>query len=84
MNGTVVPEPTPVSNSPHPYTVMQAPVRVYPLPTVNVDVEDADSALPMTMELEAGVNEPTETLVDPADEPPVDVDGPVVVIPVSS
>jgi len=83
-NGTVVAEPTPVLDSPHPNTVVHAPERVKPLPAVKVEPPEDDSELPMTMELEAGVNEVTELVVVPVDEEPVDVEAPAVVTPVSS
>jgi hypothetical protein len=54
---------------------------VYPVPAVKAEVLEEVSALPMTMELEAGVKDVTATAVEPALEPPVDVLGLVVVTP---
>jgi hypothetical protein len=84
VKGTVVPEPTPVWDSPQPNAPLQAPERVKPLPAVNVELPDADSELPMTMELEAGVNELTELVVVPVDEYQVEVEGLAVETPTSS
>jgi len=84
VNWTVVAVPTPVSDSPHPYTVVQAPEREYPVPAVNVELDEAVSELPMTIELVAGVNEVTEVVEDPVDENPVEDCGPDVVTPASS
>jgi hypothetical protein len=46
-----------------------------------VYVAEAVSAFPITIELEAGVNEVTAAVVEPAEELPVDVWKPVVVAP---
>ncbi len=44
----------------------------------------AVSALPMTIELVLGVNDVTEGVVEPAEELPVDVEGPAVATPYNS
>jgi len=51
---------------------------------VNVELEEADSELPMTIELVAGVNEVTDVVDEPPDDDPVDEDGLDVVTPASS
>jgi hypothetical protein len=73
---------TPVSDSAHPWTELQVPVRPYPEPAVNVVV--APSVRAMTTELNPGVNEVTDAVVEPAEELPVDVFMPVVEYPFSS
>ena len=83
VDGTVVADPSPVSYSPHPSTVVQVPDRVNPLPTVNVVELDAVSTIPTTKEFEAGVNEETLAEVEPVLELPVeegtlDVEYPVI------
>ena len=53
---------------------------VYPVPTVYCVALDAVSTFPITKELDAGVNEVTEAVAEPA-LLPVDVCKPAVVAP---
>ena len=72
VKGTVVAEPTPVWYSPHPYTELHVPARVYPAPAVREPRGGAVSEFPITSELVAGVNDVTEEVVEPAEELPVE------------
>ena len=51
---------------------------VYPDPIVYCVELEAVSKFPITIEVETGVKEETEGVVDPAEELPVEVDGLVV------
>ena len=74
-------KPTPVWYSPHPSTEVQVPERVKPVPAVIAPLGGGVSVLPITIELELGVKEVTEDVVEPTAELPVDVMSPVVVAP---
>jgi len=84
VNGTVVAEPTPACDSPHPYTEEQVPLSVYPLPAVKEEELEAVSAFPITNELALGVKEVTARDVEPEEELPGDVAKPCVIAPRSS
>jgi hypothetical protein len=57
---------------------------VYPLPAVKEEVPEDVSAFPITNEFVLGVNELTDTAVEPPEELPVDEDGLVVEAPLIS
>ena len=84
VNGTVVAEPTPVCDSPHPYTEAQVPLSVNPLPAVKEEVLEDVSAFPITNDFAPGVNEVTEGVVDPPEELPVEDDGLTIEAPLIS
>jgi len=72
VNGAVVAELTPACDSPHPNTEEQVPLRVYPLPAVKEEEAELVSVFPITIEVETGVKEATEGVVEPPEELPVD------------
>ena len=84
VNGTVVAEPTPVCDSPHPYTEEQVPLSVNPLPAVKEEEGKVVSAFPITNDEAIGVNEATDGVVEPPGEFPVEVSRPAVVAPLIS
>ena len=72
VKGTVVAELTPVRYSPHPYTELHVPLRTNPLPAVKEVELVLVSVFPITIEVETGVKEVTEGVVDPPEELPVE------------
>ncbi len=72
VKGAVVAELTPVWYSLHPDTELHVPPRANPPAAVNEVELELVSVFPITIEVETGVKEVTEGVVEPAEELPVE------------